>query len=556
MNPARVLAAREWSASRTDLLCLFAVTFLSALPYLPGLGFYSDDWSIIARSDAAARAGMLASSTIENFIARPVQGFYLALLFQLFGLDPLGYHVVNTAVLATSACLLYLLLLRLGLGRAQSFASVLLLLMLPQLSTVRAWYAAFQVPLSMALMLISAHAQLSFARSGKRVWLVTAVVAALLSIAAYEIFAPLIAGFAVALVVESWRWSPTAVRADRWRKAAPAIAVVLVVAIGILYKIAFSGRAGPIGDANRYLAGLYQLVRPDYDWRVHSGLNIVAALRAYFWFPVSGWASGALTLVSGRAGPSVSAIAAVIAVLSWWRVGSDGNPVEKQSLKRLLLVGAAIFLLGHAIFLIVPAIHFSATGIGTRVQVAAAIGAAMIFVAIIGIATRLIPWPHPRSTMALLITAATVPSFVRLAEIERYWTEAPRLQERVLSAARSDLQDLPPGSTVILDGVCPYHGPAIVFETWWDVGGALTLTLGRPVKGDAVSSRMRLTETGLGTSIYKEPTFYPYGPTLFIYDPRQHLVVRIADRESALRYFENRKPLACPPSYVGRGVEV
>lgn len=547
---------RRSSAAAVDVLSLFAVTFLSALPYLPALGFYSDDWSIIARSDAALRDGTLSRSIAENFVARPVQGLYLTSLFVLFRLDPLGYHIVNTAVLAGSVCLFYLLLVRLRISLSMAFAAALIFVMLPQLSTVRAWYAAFQVPLSMALMLISLHAQLSFARSRKPAWLAAAVLAALLSIGAYEIFAPLLGGFAAALLYESWRSSPARTWHERWRSAAPAIAVIFVVAAGVAFKIAFSGRAGPITDPDRYIAGLYQLVRLDYDWRVDSGLNVLAALRAYFWWPVRGWATGAMTLGTGQAGRWVGLIALILAILAWWRLRSSEGAIDKRSLQRLLLIGVAVFFLGHLTFLIVPSIHFSATGIGTRVQVAGAIGVAMIFVALVGMIASAAAAPRQRAVFALLIAAAAVPAFVRLVEIESYWTQAPALQRQVLDAARSDLRAIPAGSTIILDGVCPYHGPAIVFETWWDVGGALTLTLGRPVSGDVVSSRLSVTPAGLQTSIYEEPTLHPYSPELYIYDPRQHRVFPVPNPAAAHRYFEQRKPMRCPHGYVGRGVEV
>ena len=99
-------------AVAVDALCLAAITIASALPYLTKIGFYSDDWALLADFAAAGRTGDW-SEMVALFTPRPVQGVYLALLFELFGFAPLGYHIVNTAVLAVSAALLYLLLLRL-----------------------------------------------------------------------------------------------------------------------------------------------------------------------------------------------------------------------------------------------------------------------------------------------------------------------------------------------------------------------------------------------------------------------------------------------------------
>jgi ferredoxin len=125
----------------------------------------------------------------------------------------------------------------------------------------------------------------------------------------------------------------------------------------------------------------------------------------------------------------------------------------------------------------------------------------------------------------------------------------------VLTAARADLSSLPVNSTVILDAVCPYEGPAVVFETSWDVGGALTLALGRRTFGDAVSERMSVGEKGLESSIYKAPSFYPYGPGLYVYNVMEHLVVPLPDRGAAINYF-GKHPWRDCPGFVARGVEV
>ena len=145
---------------------------------------------------------------------------------------------------------------------------------------------------------------------------------------------------------------------------------------------------------------------------------------------------------------------------------------------------------------------------------------------------------------------------LRIEQIETYWTEAPAIQAKVLAAARTDLRDVPPNSFVMLDNVCPYHGPAVIFEAPWDVSGALSLVSGKEIRGDAVSPRMTLRRNGLATSIYGEPAFYPYGRRLYVYDPARHLVVQLGDFATARRYFgeasATRTP--CPRGYVGHGV--
>lgn len=545
-------SGRWRTAAGIDASCAAAITLISAVPYLWHLGFYSDDWELLAGFSGKA-AQSFAALVTDNFPARPIQGVYLALLFRAFGLNPLGYHIVNAVVLAASAALLCLFLVRLCLGRAQSFAATLLFVMLPQLSTVRVWYAAFQVPLSMALMLISMHCQLSFARSGKIGWFGGAIVAALLSVGAYEIFGPLIAAFAILLLFLEWRRSN---RKLRGRPVAAAAVVITLIMLAFAYKLVFSvGRARSVGNPERYLLGLHQVFRVDYDWRVDSGLNIFATPRTHFWAPVQGWWSGARALLAGKTGLEVAVIALLIAGLAVWRLRIPEVAERRSPPRRLLFLGVAVFLLGNATFLVVPAVVFTSTGMDNRVQVAAAIGVGIILVALISLGTNALPPQHREVAFCAAIAIISASAFARLSAIEQYWAQAPVLQRRVLTAARADLQSVPPNSTVILDNVCPYLGPAVVFETSWDVGGALTLALHRPLAGDTVSSRMSLTAKGLQTSMYKEPRSYPYGPGLYVYSPSTHQVLQLRDAETAARYFAHRAPPSCL-GLVARGAEV
>ncbi len=100
-----------------DAMCAAAVTIISALPYLSHLGFYSDDWGLLARFSTSATQSF-AAVVSDGFPARPIQGIYSLLLFRAFGLNPLGYHVVNAVVLAASAALLCLVLGSAGLSRS------------------------------------------------------------------------------------------------------------------------------------------------------------------------------------------------------------------------------------------------------------------------------------------------------------------------------------------------------------------------------------------------------------------------------------------------------
>src|SRR5690348_11308504 len=101
-----------WVESILDCSFLAIITVLSSLPYIDGLGFYSDDWAFLKVFQFASHrslAGLVRAFFLANpdTLARPVQAFYVALLYELFGPKPLGYHVANTLIFFLGLCAFY-----------------------------------------------------------------------------------------------------------------------------------------------------------------------------------------------------------------------------------------------------------------------------------------------------------------------------------------------------------------------------------------------------------------------------------------------------------------
>ncbi|HXG99861.1 MAG TPA: hypothetical protein VNI79_05555 [Sphingomicrobium sp.] len=539
-----------------DAACLAAVVLLTAAPFIFRLGFYSDDWALIAAFHFdPSRSLWDIGSLVSSFSARPFHGLYLASLYEAFGLHPLGYHLVNTGVLAASIAALYVLLLRLGIPRREAFAAAAILIFLPQLSTVRVWIAAAQIPLSLLFALASIHCQLSLDRSRNIGWLLPSALFALLSIASYEIFAPLIASFPLFLAARHLREPRAAGRTGIARYEWLLILVIIaLVAIAAFYKMSVSDRAGAVASPERYIAGAYRFFDLGYDWKNDSSLNLFAALDVHFWRTLTGWARTADSVLDRQIDLWSLAITTIVASVLWWRL-STMNRVTSHRSSSLLLLGLSVFLLGHAIFLIVPSVMFAPTGMANRVLVAAAVGVAILLVWALVLAVSPLPLHFRNHAFSAAIVMVSILGTARVAFVGQYWAEAPERQRQLLRLARADLQRLPANATVILDGVCPYHGPAVVFETSWDVGGALSLALGRRVTGDTVSPRMSLTSKGLATSMYKQPALYPFGPSLYAYNPTLRQAVPLGDFAIARRYFAQagRWHSPCPISYVGHG---
>ena len=106
---------------------------------------FSNDQSVV---------GLARSFILEqpDILARPVQVIYAAALYRAFGHNPLGYHLVNTAVFLVGLCFSLPRVLRRYHRKPTHYAGRgLEYSQLPHYSTDRFWSASFQANLSMAL---------------------------------------------------------------------------------------------------------------------------------------------------------------------------------------------------------------------------------------------------------------------------------------------------------------------------------------------------------------------------------------------------------------------
>jgi hypothetical protein len=200
----------------------------------------------------------------------------------------------------------------------------------------------------------------------------------------------------------------------------------------------------------------------------------------------------------------------------------------------------------------------ASAGIGNRTLNVAAIGVAGLLVGWFGALSSLATSPRVRRLLfASLVALQASLSAVIINRLAGYWIGASREQERILTAIRTDLPTGVPPDGFILDGICPYVGPAIVFESNWDLQSALTFIYGTWVPADVVTPNLTVEATGLRTSLYYGfiRADYPYGK-LSIYDVRTHRSVVLPDSSAARTYFAGRPAMPCPEGHEGHGVRV
>jgi hypothetical protein len=269
-----------------------------------------------------------------------------------------------------------------------------------------------------------------------------------------------------------------------------------------------------------------------------------------------------------RGDPSLSilAVGTLIGVLVSWRIYTVGGWQKEElfgegAYFRRMGIGIIVFVLGYAIFLTNSQVGFTSTGVMNRTAIAAAVGVAISFVAVIGWISWMLPSPHGRRwAFALMVGVLCVSGFLLSNRIAKFWADASDDQQRVIAAVRQEFPTLPSNTTLVLDGLCPYTGPGIIFECYWDVGGMLrTHYHDTSLRGDIIRSNTRIEEEGLCTFIYSEKKFYPFGDNLLIYNVRQNRTYRIGDSASAHYYFQVLNPdyqSGCPEGSEGYGVAI
>lgn len=234
--------------------------------------------------------------------------------------------------------------------------------------------------------------------------------------------------------------------------------------------------------------------------------------------------------------------------------------LTQASMLKLIGLGLVFFGLGYAIFLTNRSVIITSTGLGNRVAIAAAIGVALSLVGGIGWVSYFLPSERSRKTcFCTLIALLCISGFLINNTLADFWITAYHKQQEILADLPQELPTIPPGSTVFLDGICPYIGPAPVFEGSLGWTPALQLLYrDRTLKGDVVKSRMKVKENGVSTRFYGVESLYPY-EKLFVYNFSRKITYQLTDAKAARLYFQIFNPdrnSGCPPIYEGYGTSV
>jgi hypothetical protein len=552
-----------------DALFLALVVFVPALLYLPRLGFYSDDWAFLAALGVHP-GGSLWEHIVLMFPVtdlRPGHAVYSALMYYFFGLVPAGYHLVNHLIIVLGLVILVVVLRRVGVSHALALTAVTVFGLMPSYSTLRFWFAAHTANLSLLLYLLSLSVDLRVPASGvwRAVgWRVLSAGMALASVLLYELTMPLLLLNPVAAWwVRRGRPSPRALT-EAGARPDGRLFLDLAINVGIVafaagYKLLMSPRASS-GERTALLDRLVRLIRGVLN---HHGFVFGVGEPVSVWTILTSYFDLWTLLVALLAGVGVAAY--LYQTFAWSPLVSPllTRAEARRRLSTIVGLGLLVLGFGYLIFLTNDQFHFSAAGITNRVTQTGSIGAALVLTGLFGLLSTLVARPTlQRAALSTLVGLYCGVGVLIIGTVGSFWEEAYRRETAIIEDLRRAVPMLPSGSTLLLDGECAYIGPAIVFESSWDLAGVVRLLYqDRTLRADIVSARLEIDASEVWTwlSVPADHFSYPYANGILIYNRLHGVVVPIRDAGEMERYLEryNRtRDNGCPFGWPGNGVTI
>ena len=547
----------KWAAlsSRERVRDVLFLTLVSALPavfYVSSLGFYLDDYyelEVMSTSHNQSLWGLftaLLSGDPKSHL-RPIEYFGLAVLYWLFGTDPLPYHIFLAALVPLCAVALYLVLRKLGQPRFLALGVPMLFAAAPHYSSDRFWVVAYSPTVSLTLYLISLYCGLRAleARGRSLIWWLTGVVATMLgSVFLYEIALPL---FVLNAVFFWYRGR----RLGRDPSAAAAYASVL--ALTIVAKVVL---ALWVGTETSYSIGGYQ-----GGLAHHTAYVVSGAIKVNFGTYGVGLPYVLWWIVDSRFSWTVLGASVLVGVVTFLYLIRGARGLELAPLRRglrwpawreLVVAGVLLVAAGYAQFLVTGEIYFSSAGIDNRVNIVAALGVAVLSIGLLLRATAFVPQEWRRAVFALAVAALAGVGVFVTNTLAGYWGSAYSRQKEVIERLERALPQDPSRTTVLLDRICPEIGPGIIFLGHYDLEGALrtayrNTTINAAVMTDDITARRSALVIGTTWLGVRDARSYPYGQRVLVYDWRRAAITRLPDAEAARRYLAQVPRISCPP---------
>jgi hypothetical protein len=225
-----------------------------------------------------------------------------------------------------------------------------------------------------------------------------------------------------------------------------------------------------------------------------------------------------------------------------------------------VMLGLLVFAAAYVLAFVTPEIAFSVAGLANRTAIGAAIGVALFVVGAAALAALRPQAAAGSHLFAGIVAIVCTAGVVITTATASHWVSAYATQQTIVADIRAHVPTLPGGSTLLLDGICPYDGPAVVFESNWYLAGALRIAYADPtLKADVVSPVLELTDQGITTLLYGHLfAEYPFTGTLAIYHRGRKTLTPLPTASDARAYFAppHDRSNGCPAGVAGEGVRL
>lgn len=218
---------RVWAYALTAVLGV--VVFL---PNLTGY-FTADDWPVIARNANIRQEGLRLFTHVRYGWYRPLFDLFIALCWELFGLNPVGYHLIVILLYAAVSVAVGILAEVTTGDRRVGVLSTGLFAIHGSHAEPVLWIASANEVLAGLCVVLAMATYTVFRRHGKYLWLLASWACYLLGIASKEtaIFLPL-----MMLVYDSLLYSPPD-RQSGWRALVPTVPFFAVGAAFAIFRL-------------------------------------------------------------------------------------------------------------------------------------------------------------------------------------------------------------------------------------------------------------------------------------------------------------------------------
>ena len=529
-----------------DAAFIVLVTAACCAPYVLGLGYYSDDWWAYREPLALAAdrswGGLYAAvAQLPMAAVRPGQILWYVAFEKLAPGNATIVHLANNLVFGLSALLLLAGLRAIPALRRAAYYLVLIYVCLPTFSVAKMWYANHQAILALfffsAALVLETRLPASQGRRRAPQLLLLALAAAACNLM-YELFAGALLALPLFVAAANGASGRALLRQPRVIGDTAAIAAGLAATtlfkLSHRYGFEVPGNPSELVRFAREAAAMYLGAAKTTFWTLglYSPRAALGIARSRYLQPWSLAAPLAVVLLAGLRE----------------RVAAEraGTADAASPSGRLLVVsGAVAFALGYVPYLFNFLYSPKPWGEGNRGNIAAALGAALLFYA----AFRWLYRQAPALGYASLFVFCATGAFLQAA-IGGTWVRASTEQERVYLDVRGVLRaHLPATGTVLLYGTCPYFGAGPVFPYGRDLAAKLAIEDGyRALQIGIVRPGMQIEADGLANPPGALTPSYPYA-ALRVLDLRDGSLNPVDGAEEARRYFTDRpldRSISCP----------